>query len=101
MSHSLSTVSPHFHFVFFLGRERNREHAKKCRSRKKNYLKSLEDSVIDLKRQNERLLSLVRMKFTREELANLMKAGNSKMPEPVPLSAATDYLNSLREGSSV
>ncbi|KAG7351248.1 bZIP transcription factor [Nitzschia inconspicua] len=91
-------------------RERNREHAKRCRSRKKNYLKSLEDSVVDLKKENEQLRRLMMTKFSREELAAFMKdrptitpvdrfaASLMKKPEATPLATATDYLQSLREG---
>jgi bZIP transcription factor len=91
--------------------ERNREHAKRCRSRKKNYLKSLEDSVVELKSENEQLRRLMMMKFSREELASFLKdrptttaadrftAALMKKPDvAAPLSNATDYLHSLREG---
>mmetsp|Transcript_55289 Transcript_55289/g.134296 ORF Transcript_55289/g.134296 Transcript_55289/m.134296 type:complete len:287 (+) Transcript_55289:96-956(+) len=54
-------------------RERNREHAKKCRSRKKNYLKTLEESVVDLRRDNDKLRRLVLTKFTKDEVATLLK----------------------------
>mmetsp|Transcript_55290 Transcript_55290/g.134297 ORF Transcript_55290/g.134297 Transcript_55290/m.134297 type:complete len:288 (+) Transcript_55290:94-957(+) len=54
-------------------RERNREHAKKCRSRKKNYLKTLEESVVDLRRDNDKLRRLVLTKFTKDEIATLLK----------------------------
>lgn len=89
--------------------ERNREHAKRCRSRKKNYLKSLEDSVVELKSENEQLRRLMMMKFSREELTSFLKdrptttaadrftAALMKKPDVAPLSNATDYLHSLRE----
>lgn len=89
--------------------ERNREHAKRCRSRKKNYLKSLEDSVVELKSENEQLRRLMMMKFSQEELASFLKdrpsttaadrftAALMKKPDVAPLSNATDYLHSLRE----
>lgn len=94
-------------------RERNREHAKTCRSRKKNYLKSLEESVVDLKRENDKLRRLMMIKFTREEIAAFMKTVPSSEvykkcdgvrhprnagPNEVSSANASDYLQSLREG---
>jgi hypothetical protein len=86
-------------------RERNREHAKRCRSRKKDYLKSLETSVIDLKQENDKLRRIMMMKFSREEITSLMNASpaaaNAMMipkPDVAPSSAATDYLQALRDG---
>jgi hypothetical protein len=71
-------------------REKNREHAKKCRSRKKNYLKSLEDSVVVLKTENLKLRRLLMTKCRPEEVAAFMN-------EPTTASSS-DLLQSLREG---
>ena len=86
-------------------RERNREHAKRCRSRKKDYLKSLEASVVDLKKENENLRRIMLMKFSPEEINSLMNAApgtaNALMipqPDIAPSSAANQYLESLRDG---
>ncbi|KAL3909797.1 MAG: hypothetical protein SGILL_007942 [Bacillariaceae sp.] len=81
-------------------RERNREHAKRCRSRKKDYLKSLEVSVVDLKQENEKLRHIMMMKFSPEEIASLMNAAPVMVPQPdtAPSSAANEYLQNLREG---
>lgn len=54
-------------------RERNREHAKKCRSRKKNYLKTLEENVVDLRRDNDKLRRLILTKFSKEEVSAIMQ----------------------------
>jgi hypothetical protein len=84
--------------------ERNREHAKKCRSRKKSYLKSLEDSVLDLKQENDKLLRMVMTKFTKEEITSMVRGPADQLPaalKKLSCKAATKsaetYLQSLRD----
>lgn len=87
-------------------RERNREHAKKCRSRKKNYLKTLEDSVIDLRRDNDKLRRLILTKFTKEEIgalvqqdptiASALKAGTAAAAfHPATVTSADTAINAI------
>jgi hypothetical protein len=73
-------------------REKNREHAKKCRTRKKDYVKGLEDSVVDLKSENLKLRRILMTKFRPEDISALMQ-------EPT-ISTSQDFLQSLRDRCS-
>jgi hypothetical protein len=53
--------------------ERNREHAKKSRSKKKDFTKTLEESVIILRAENEKLKKLVYGKINKEKAAAMVK----------------------------
>jgi hypothetical protein len=52
---------------------RNREHAKKCRTKKKSLTKSLDESVVLLREENEKLKRLVYSKISKEKTAAMVK----------------------------
>ena len=53
---------------FDISSNRNREHAKRSRLRKKSLTKNLQQSANDLKNENERLRQALYTKFGREEI---------------------------------
>lgn len=57
-------------------RERNREHAKRSRIRKKFLLESLQQSVAILKEENEKLRQSIRTNLPEEEANDLLSAKN-------------------------
>jgi hypothetical protein len=54
-------------------RVRNREHAKKSRVRKKSFTKELEESLVILREENQKLKSFVVAKFGEKETATKVK----------------------------
>lgn len=60
----------------YINRERNREHAKRSRIRKKFLLESLQQSVSLLKEENEKLRSSIRTNLGEEEANELLKKEN-------------------------
>lgn len=59
-------------FVFVLRRERNREHAKRSRVRKKFLLESLQKSVTALQEENEKLRGAIRANLGADEAKELL-----------------------------
>jgi PAS domain S-box-containing protein len=57
-------------------RERNREHAKRSRIRKKFLLESLQQSVVALKDENQKLSDAIRSHLGKEEAEELLKQEN-------------------------
>jgi hypothetical protein len=49
--------------------ERNRQHAKRSRQRKRQFLNSLEESVLEMKAENERLFGILGLHAPHDRLA--------------------------------
>jgi len=62
--------------LFFIFRERNREHAKRSRIRKKFLLESLQQSVAALKDENQKLSDAIRSHLGTDEADELLKQEN-------------------------
>lgn len=74
-------TSSHFfsrHFSQITHRERNREHAKRSRIRKKFLLESLQQSVALLKEENDKLRDSIRSHLGSEEADELLQKGLSE-----------------------
>lgn len=70
----MSKISPYLSTAFFLiRRERNREHAKRSRIRKKFLLESLQQSVSLLKEENDKLKSTITTRLGAENGGKLIK----------------------------
>jgi PAS domain S-box-containing protein len=67
-------VSDLFYFVFFLFSERNREHAKRSRIRKKFLLESLQQSVALLKEENDKLRNSIRSHLGDDKANQLLES---------------------------
>lgn len=95
---------PFFFLIIDHYSERNREHAKKCRFRKKNYLKSLEESVLELKQENDKLRRMVMTRYTKDEITSMgrepseqLATGLKKSNCKATTKSAESYLQSLRD----
>jgi hypothetical protein len=60
-------------FACFLDRNRNREHAKRSRLRKKSLTQTLEHSVQELKDENEKLRQEIYGSFGKDETDSMVK----------------------------
>ena len=67
----------HLHFLFYhLPRERNREHAKRSRVRKKFLLESLQQSVSLLKEENQKLRTAIRQNVPADDRGARLVGGD-------------------------
>lgn len=95
-------------WVLLHSREKNREHAKKSRSKKKDLTKQLEETVLMLKRENQRLKDFVNGKIasTEADTEKMIKDrivtptdrfidGLKKPSNRILSNSAISYLNSL------
>jgi PAS domain S-box-containing protein len=77
-------------------RERNREHAKRSRIRKKFLLESLQQSVALLKEENEKLRNSIRSHLGNEEAERLLsKQSNSDAPDAALIAASQGAANKV------
>ena len=65
-------IIKHFDETYFY-RERNREHAKKSRSKKKDYTKSLEEALKLLREENAKLKNAVYAHFGKEKTKEMVQ----------------------------
>lgn len=75
ITHFQPTLTLHFSMHSF-GRERNREHAKRSRIRKKFLLESLQQSVAILKEENDKIRQSIRSNLPEKEANELLSAKN-------------------------
>ena len=85
---NINTDSSCVFLTYFTHSQRNREHAKKSRQRKKNLTLTLQTSVQELKEENESLKQMIRSKFGEESM-DCMKEENQ-------LSPAEKFINALQ-----
>jgi hypothetical protein len=64
----------HFYFYFFSSSERNSEHAKRSRLRKKSLTHSLQESLEELKEENQKLRNQIYQIFGPTETESMVKA---------------------------
>lgn len=88
-------------FCFNKTRERNREHAKRSRKRKKVFVETLEEMIVQLKSENEKMRTCMTQHFGSRFVQDLLSSSERTFVSPLPTSSHDSVLPKLTPSNSL